>query len=86
MLIFSCVSKKACILTQKMLRCYRKEVFYIFDGGGCMRVGLAQSEADTTVSSLAKWAEWLVSVITALRNFLVSIGIMDEESEEEPVA
>ena len=51
-----------------------------------MRVGLAQSEADTTVSSLAKWAEWLVAVITALRNFLVSIGIMDEESEEEPVA
>ncbi len=86
MLIFSCVSKKTCILTEKMLRCYHKEVFYIYDGGGCMRIGLAQSEADTTVSSLAKWAEWLVSVITALRNFLESIGIIGEEAEEEPVA
>lgn len=57
---------------------------YFFDGGGCMRIGLSQNEADTTVSSLAKWAEWLVAVITALRNFLVSIGIMDGEIEETP--
>lgn len=51
-----------------------------------MRVGLTESEADTTVSSLAKWAEWLVSVITALRNFLVSVGLMDGEEEETPEA
>ncbi|MBR3955897.1 MAG: hypothetical protein IKJ63_10545 [Clostridia bacterium] len=49
-----------------------------------MRIGLSQNEADTTVSSLAKWAEWLVAVITALRNFLISIGIIDGEIEETP--
>ncbi len=49
-----------------------------------MRVGLTESEADTTVSSLAKWAEWLVAVITALKNFLVSIGLMNGEVEEAP--
>ena len=70
------------MLRKKMLNYYRKDLF--FDGGGCMRVGLTESEADTTVSSLAKWAEWLVAVITALKNFLVSIGLMDGEVEEDP--
>jgi|GEM_PF-1573524 len=49
-----------------------------------MRVGLTESDANTTVSSLAKWAEWLVAVITALRNFLISIGILDGEIVETP--
>lgn len=46
-----------------------------------MRIGITEEEANTTVSNLAKWAEWLVAVITALRNFLISIGLMDEETE-----
>lgn len=49
-----------------------------------MRVGMNANDADTTVTTLAKWAEWLVAVITALRNFLASIGILDGETEESP--
>ncbi len=49
-----------------------------------MRVGITEDDANTTVSSLAKWAEWLVAVITALRNFLVSIGLMEDATEETP--
>lgn len=50
-----------------------------------MRVGITEDDANSTVSSLAKWAAWLVAVITAFRNFLVTLGIMDEEPEEEQV-
>ena len=48
-----------------------------------MRVGISEGDANTTVSSLVKWAEWLVSIITALRNFLVTIGVMDGEVPPE---
>ena len=51
-----------------------------------MRVGISESDANTTVSSLAKWAEWLVAVITALKNFLIGIGLMDGEAEAPPAA
>ena len=48
-----------------------------------MRIGITEDDANTTVSSLVKWAEWLVEVIAALRNFLISIGLMDEEGQPE---
>ncbi len=48
-----------------------------------MRVGISEDEANTTVDSLVKWAQWLVEVITALKNFLISIGLLDEEVESE---
>lgn len=50
-----------------------------------MRVGISEDEANTTVDSLVKWAQWLAEVITALKNFLINIGILDGEvvPEEE---
>ena len=42
-----------------------------------MRAGISQAEADSTVSTLVKWASWLAEMITALRNFLVTLGIME---------
>ncbi|MBQ3087048.1 MAG: hypothetical protein IJC45_06920 [Clostridia bacterium] len=50
-----------------------------------MRVGITENDANDTVNSLLKWAEWLVSVITAFRNFLVSLGLVDSEQEEPAV-
>ena len=48
-----------------------------------MRVGITEDDANSTVSSLVKWAEWLVSVIAAIRNLLISLGLMDSETEDE---
>lgn len=49
-----------------------------------MRVGITEDDANSTVNSLVKWAEWLVSVIAAIRNLMISLGLMDGETEEEP--
>ena len=46
-----------------------------------MRVGISQADADSTVSSLSKWVSWLVDIITTLRNFLSSIGLLDGETQ-----
>lgn len=48
-----------------------------------MRVGITEDDANSAVSSLAKWAAMLVEIITALRNFLASIGLLKDEEEEE---
>ena len=48
-----------------------------------MRVGITEDDANSTVSTLATWAQWIVSVITALRNFLISIGLLDGEPTPE---
>ena len=47
-----------------------------------MRVGISENEANAAVSDLTKWAQWLASVIAALRNFLIGIGLLDGEVEE----
>ncbi len=52
-------------------------------GGDRMRVGITEDDANNAVSSLAKWAAWLVSVIAALRSFLASIGLIEEELPEK---
>ena len=51
-----------------------------------MRVGITEDDANNTVNSLVKWAEWLAAVIAAFRNFLASIGMLESEQEEEPAA
>lgn len=48
-----------------------------------MRVGITEDDANNAVSSLAKWAAWLVQVITAFKNFLTSIGLLEDESQEQ---
>ncbi len=50
-----------------------------------MRVGITEDDANSTVNSLVKWAEWLVAVIAALRNFLETLGLINnKEPESEP--
>lgn len=57
--------------------------FYSISGGDRMRVGITEDDANSAVSSLAKWAAMLVEIITALRNFLASIGLLKDEEKEE---
>lgn len=45
-----------------------------------MRVGITPDDANQAVSFLVKWANWLVAVITTLKDFLVAIGVMDATS------